>query len=86
MKSVEAHRYTSKADVPLFAAVDGAVVCHLDLGSWVGGVERDGDWLQVITAQHNGWLRLTDTVDSVPFTLSARFSNKVKGMIQNYIL
>ena len=86
MKSVKGHRYAGPAGILLYDVQGGTSSQLLDGGSWLGVLEKDGDWLHVITAQHNGWVRQSDTRDAAPFTLKAKFSNTVKGLIQNYVL
>ena len=86
MKSVKGHRYAAASGAQLYDAKDGQPTMVLDGGSWLGVLDKDGEWLHVITAQRNGWVLQSDTRDAAPFTLKATFSNSVKGLIQNYIL
>jgi hypothetical protein len=86
MKTVKTHRYAGPKGITLFDAVNGAELLRLDGGSWLGVTEDSNEWLHVITAQHDGWVRKAETVDAKPFTLKAKFSDKVKGLIHNYVL
>lgn len=86
MKTVKTHRYAKQKGITLFDGVNGAKLLSLDGGSWLGVVEDDSDWYHVITAQQDGWVRKEDTVDAKPFTLKAKFSDSVKGLIHNYVL
>jgi len=86
MKKVKTHRYALAKGSILYDSVEGAEVCVLEGGSWIGVVSKSGDWFQVNTALHDGWVKIEDTVNAKPYTLSAKVSAKVSGLIQNYIL
>jgi len=86
MKTVKTHRYAGPEGITLFDSIDGAEIIRLDGNSWLGVMEDNSEWLHVITAQHNGWVRSSDTVSAKPFTLKPKFSETVKGLIHNYVL
>ena len=86
MKKVKKHRYALAKGTTLYDSIDGAKICVLERGSWIGVVSETNGWYHVNTALHDGWVRGSDTVNAKPFTLSAIVSAKVSGLIQNYIL
>ena len=86
MKKVKTHRYALPKGTTLYDSVDGAKVCVLEGGSWIGVVSKMDGWYHVNTALHDGWVKAGETVSAKPFTLSAIVSAKVSGLIQNYIL
>jgi hypothetical protein len=86
MKKVKTHRYAQPNGTSLYDGVDGVQLCVLEGGSWMGIVSETNGWYRVNTALQDGWVRIGDTVNAKPFTLSAIISAKVSGLIQNYIL
>ncbi len=72
--------------ITLYDSIDGVKICVLEGGSWLGVVLETDGWYHVNTALEDGWVKVTETVNAKPFTLSAIVSAKVSGLIQNYIL
>ena len=86
MKKVKTHRYALPIGTSLYKSVDGAKICVLEGGSWIGVVAESNGWYHVNTALHDGWVIAAETCKAKPYTLSAIVSKKVSGLIQNYIL
>lgn len=86
MKKVKSHRYALAKGTTLYDSIDGTRICVLEGGSWIGVISESNGWCHVNTALHDGWVKTTETVSAKPFTLSAKLSAKVSGLIQNYIL
>ena len=86
MKRVTKHRYAHHGGTTLYDAIDGNPVESLPAGSWLGVTSEDGEWASVITAQHDGWVKVSETVVSQPYSLRASLAKGMSGLIQNYIL
>lgn len=71
MKTVRFHRFTKHSDTDVRLEPGGAVVDRLATDSWLGVVdERDG-WYKIISAQVDGWVRISDCYAASLISLSA---------------
>lgn len=86
MKTVKFHRYARLERTPIFSEPDGPVRAYVGRRSWLGIVAEKEDWLQVISAQADGWVKKEHCYTSMHFSLSAVLPKAPGQPVVNYTL
>jgi hypothetical protein len=70
---IHSHLYARKSETPVFEDPfdNGSPVYILRQGNWMGVLQREGDWIQVIGIDCTGWVRSEDVEERPPFSLHA---------------
>lgn len=70
---IQSHLIASKASTPVYQhpSVDDLPVAMVAKGSWLGVMERVGDWIHVIGIECEGWVMKSDVEALPPMGLHA---------------
>ena len=86
MKNVKMHRYATRGGARLHDEPGGSFVTGIPARSWLGVTDEQDGWYRVITARHDGWVRIDETSEAPHLTLRAVVSQKMSDLVQNYAL
>jgi SH3-like domain-containing protein len=70
---IYAHLYARLPDTPVFhnPVDDGVPLHYLHAGDWVGVINSEDDWIQVIGIECTGWVKASDLEPRPPMQLHA---------------
>jgi hypothetical protein len=73
---IRTHLIATKALTNIFIAPTGEApaTCSIRQGSWMGVLDKIGDWVHVITTQCEGWVRREDVEELNSMGLHIHYS------------
>jgi hypothetical protein len=73
---IRSHLIATKALTTIFKSPAGeaATTCNIQRGSWLGVIDRIGDWIHVISTTCEGWVRKEDVAELNPMDLHIQYS------------
>lgn len=75
---IQSHLYTNKKETGLYPirGESDNPVCLLNLGTWLGELDRVDEWIHVVGIRGDGWVKAEDVSSIAPFNLHAQWTGK----------
>lgn len=86
MKKVIDHRYARLDSTPIYDKMNGKLLGHLPSGTWMGVTAKSDGWLNVISAEIDGWVATGDTIKGEDLKLSIVIPKILSPQVMNYAL